>query len=253
MRLSALPALEDNYVWLLGEGAQAVVVDPGEAAPVLALAASGLQPQAILITHHHRDHWAGAQELQDFWPGISVYAPEDPRIDLDCERVGDGATLKLSGLQIEVIAVPGHTLSHIAYLSQDHLFCGDALFSLGCGRMFEGNPAQMLDSLRRMAELPAHTRVCAGHEYTLSNAAFALAVDPTNPDLHQRHAQALALRHSGQPTLPSTIGSERACNPFLRCEQVAVRQSAARQLGRPPKDDSEVFAALRQWKDEFRA
>jgi hydroxyacylglutathione hydrolase len=252
MRLRALPALEDNYVWVLGDLAQAVIIDPGEAAPVLALAAQGLHPQAILITHHHRDHWGGVAELLGRWPGLPVYAPHEPRIELDCRRVSDGERIQLDGLDVDTIAVPGHTLSHVAYLAGDNLFCGDALFSLGCGRMFEGNAVQMHASLQRLAALPGHTRVCAAHEYTLANAAFSLAVEPDNTELQQRQAQVRALRQAGQATLPSTMASERACNPFLRCAQPGVRASARQRLGREPENDSEVFAALRQWKDVFR-
>jgi len=253
MRLSALPALEDNYVWVLGEGTRAVVVDPGEAAPVLRLAEHGLRPQAILITHHHGDHWGGVPALLERWPGTPVYAPEEPRIGLDCQRVGDGGKIRLLGLELEVLGVPGHTLSHIAYLAPGHLFCGDALFALGCGRMFEGTPAQMHASLQRLAALPGDTAVCAAHEYTLANAAFALAVEPDNADLRQYQARVQALRAAGQPSLPSRIDSERACNPFLRCGQPAVRAAARQRLGREPADATEVFAVLRQWKDAFRA
>lgn len=251
MRPRALPALEDNYVWVLGEGAKALVVDPGEAAPVLRAADQGLRPQAVLLTHHHPDHCQGVPALLERWPGLPVFAPEDARIDLPCERVGEGSRLVLLDLQVEVIAVPGHTRSHIAYLADGALFCGDALFSLGCGRMFEGTPAQMHASLRRMAALPGDTRVCCGHEYTLANAAFALAVEPDNRELAQRREQALQQRQAGLPTVPSTIASEQACNPFLRCGQPGVRAAVATRLGRPATDEVEVFAALRAWKDGF--
>ncbi|HET6397759.1 MAG TPA: hydroxyacylglutathione hydrolase [Pseudoxanthomonas sp.] len=253
MRLSALPAFEDNYVWVLDGDQGALVVDPGDAAPVLAAAAQGLAPAAVLVTHHHPDHCGGVAALQERWPGLPVFAPDDARIVLDCERVGDGARLELGGRQVEVLAVPGHTRSHIAYRVDDVLFCGDALFSLGCGRMFEGTAGQMHASLARMAALPGTTRVCCGHEYTLSNAAFALAVEPDNAALARRREQAAAQRRAGQPTLPATIGDERACNPFLRCDVPAVRAAVARRLGRTPADAVEVFAGLRAWKDEYRA
>lgn len=253
MRPSALPAFEDNYIWVLGEGTRSVLVDPGDAAPVLAAADHGLVPQAILLTHHHADHCAGVPALRERWPQLPVYAPDDARIDLDCERIGDGSRVSLPGLEIDVLAVPGHTRSHVAYLTEGHLFCGDALFSLGCGRMFEGTPAQMHASLQRMAALPDDTRVCCGHEYTLANAAFARAVEPDNPALRARHEEALAQRHAGHPTLPTSLASERACNPFLRCAAPTVRSAVQRHLSRATTDEVDTFAALRAWKDTFRA
>lgn len=251
MRPSALPALEDNYIWVLGEGSGAVLVDPGEATPVLAAAERGLVPQAVLLTHHHADHCAAVPALRERWPALPVYAPDDARIELDCERVADGARLTLPGLQIDVLAVPGHTRSHIAYLCAGNLFCGDALFSLGCGRMFEGTPAQMHASLKRMAALPGDTRVCCGHEYTVANAAFAMAVEPENQALRTRHAQAVAQRRAGQPTVPAILASELACNPFLRCAEPPVRAAVEKHQGRAMSDEVETFAALRAWKDGF--
>jgi len=253
MRLSALPAFEDNYIWVLREGRGALVVDPGEAAPVLAAAAEGLEPAAILLTHHHNDHIGGVHALLERWPGLPVFAPDDARIEVDAERVGEGSRLRLLDRGVEVLAVPGHTRSHVAYVVDGHLFCGDTLFSLGCGRLFEGTPVQMLESLAKLAALPADTRVCCGHEYTRSNGAFAAAVEPGNAALGARRAEVERLLAAGQPTLPSTLGSERDCNPFLRCEVPAVRAAAAARLGREPADAVEIFAALRAWKDVFRA
>lgn len=253
MRLSALPAFEDNYIWVLRDAGHAVLVDPGAAAPVLAAAAEGLEPSAILLTHHHHDHIGGVADLRRRWPRLPVYAPVDERIALDCERVGEGSALRLLDCAVQVLEVPGHTRSHIAYLVDDHLFCGDTLFSLGCGRMFEGDAPTMRASLDRLAALPGDTQVCCAHEYTLSNAAFAAAVEPDNAALDARRVQAAHQRASGQPTLPSTLASERACNPFLRCEVPAVQQAAATRLGRPAADAVETFAALRAWKDDFRA
>ena len=253
MRLSALPAFEDNYVWVLHDAGRALLVDPGDAAPVLAAADAGLAPSAILLTHHHPDHVGGVPALLRRWPGLPVFAPADERIALDCERVGDGDRLQLLDREAEVLAVPGHTRSHVAYVVAGHLFCGDALFSLGCGRMFEGTPAQMLHSLQRLAALPGQTRVCCGHEYTLANAAFALAVEPGNAALAARSAEVSRLRAAGAATLPSTIACERDCNPFLRCDAPEVLGSIGRRLGHVPADAVEAFAALRTWKDAFRA
>ena len=258
MRLQPLPAFADNYIWTL-EGAAspasmgAVIVDPGQAAPVLAAAAQGLRPALMLLTHHHPDHIGGAAELLRHWPQLPVFAPDDDRIDLECTRVGNGDRVEHDGWRFEVLAVPGHTVSHIAFSGHGHLFCGDTLFSLGCGRLFEGTPAQMLASLDRLAALPGDTRVCCGHEYTLANAAFAGVVDPDNPALRRRTEDATAMRQTGRPTLPSTIADERAANPFLRVDDAAVRTAVAARLGRDLVDRVETFAELRRWKDGFRA
>jgi hydroxyacylglutathione hydrolase len=251
MSLRALPALEDNYIWLLADAAgHALVVDPGEAAPVLA-AADGLDLAAILLTHHHPDHVAGSAELLRRWPDAAVFAPCDERIREPCRRVADGERIDTGSWAFEAIAVPGHTRSHVAYVGEGLLFCGDTLFSLGCGRLFEGTPAQMHASLSRLAALPADTRVCCGHEYTEANARFALAVEPGNRAL-QAHAKTVrGVRASGEPSLPSTIAIERACNPFLRVDAPDVRDSLARHLGRETHDAVDAFAALRAWKDGF--
>ena len=254
MPLLPLPALSDNYIWTLaGDGDGTIVVDPGEAAPVLAALASGPPPAAILLTHHHHDHIGGTTELLAHWPGLPVFATDDDRIDLPCTRVRDGGRVDIAGWGFEVLAVPGHTVSHIAFFGHGVLFCGDTLFSLGCGRLFEGTPAQMLASLERLAALPASTQVCCGHEYTLANAAFARVVDPDNPALRRRTEDATAMRQSGLPSLPSTLAEEVAANPFLRADTDAIRAAVAGRLGRQPHDRIETFAELRRWKDGFRA
>lgn len=254
MHLLPLPAFDDNYIWTLcDDDGRALVVDPGQAGPVLAAAADGLQPAGILLTHHHGDHIGGVAELRERWPNLPVIAPDDERIPVASRRVGDGDQVRIGDWSFETLAVPGHTVSHIAFHGHGLLFCGDTLFSLGCGRMFEGTPAQMLGSLDRLAALPGDTRICCGHEYTLSNAAFARVVEPDNPALARRIEEAQAMRQSGRPTLPSTLASECGANPFLRVDVPAVRASIAGHLGRAVDDRVEAFAELRRWKDGFRA
>lgn len=254
MHLLPLPAFEDNYIWTLRDDAgRALVVDPGEAGPVLSAAADGLQPAGILLTHHHHDHIGGVGALLERWPDLPVIAPDDERIAIATRRTGDGDRVEVAGWGFDTLAVPGHTVSHIAFHGHGLLFCGDTLFSLGCGRMFEGTPAQMLDSLERLAALPGDTRVCCGHEYTLSNAAFARVVEPDNPALMRRIEEAQAMRQSGRPTLPSSVAAEREANPFLRIDVPAVRAAIVGQTGHPIRSRVDAFAALRRWKDGFRA
>ena len=253
-----LPAFTDNYIWMLHDGRQAIVVDPGEAAPVeQALHRWGLTLQAILVTHHHADHVGGVDALRAA-TDAQVYGPARERIPEPLVRLAQGDTVNALELQFQVIDVPGHTAGHIAYYCPDMdgaplLFCGDTLFSGGCGRLFEGTPAQMLDSLDRLAALPGNTRVCCTHEYTLSNLKFARAVEPGNAALLHYSSQCEALRAQNQPTLPSHMALEQDINPFLRVRQSPVAQAAQGYDAQVSLDDAvAVLAALRQWKNEFR-
>ena len=244
-------AFSDNYIWLLQEAGRAVAVDPGDAAPVLAhLAAHGLELEAVLITHHHADHIGGLAELARQHPGLRIIGPAS--IAHVTEAAMDCSQFELFGCRFEVLEVPGHTLDHLAYLADGHLFCGDTLFGAGCGRLFEGSPEQMHASLSRIASLPDTTRVYPAHEYTLSNLRFAAAVEPDNAAIRQRLAEDQAALAAGRPTLPSTLAKERATNPFLRVDVEAVALSAARQAGSEPATPAAVFAVLREWKNSFR-
>ena len=247
-----IPAFKDNYIWLLRKGAAAVVVDPGDAGPVLdVLDRQGLALTAILITHHHADHQGGVAGLLARYP-VPVFGPAHESITALSRPLRGGETIALPGLGVEfaVIAVPGHTLGHLAYHGTGALFCGDTLFGAGCGRVFEGTMAQMLASLERLAALPAATAVYCAHEYTLANLRFALAVDPGNPLLQQRAAEVAALRAEGRASVPSTLAQEVATNPFLRCQEPAL-VAAAQSRGASANDSLAVFTALREWKNVF--
>ncbi|WP_431276699.1 hydroxyacylglutathione hydrolase [Variovorax ureilyticus] len=265
MTLVPLPAFADNYIWMLQDGRNAIVVDPGDAAPVFeALQRDNLQLAAILVTHHHADHTGGVAALHEA-TGAPVFGPARERIPEPFTPLAHGDRADVLGLRFEIIDVPGHTAGHIAYFLPANaintsagdlaplVFCGDTLFSGGCGRLFEGTPAQMLASLDALSALPGSTRVCCTHEYTLANLRFAHAVEPGNADLAQYTAQCEALRARGEPTLPSQLATERRINPFLRSRESTVRLAVQAHAGLSAHaPETEVFAALRQWKNDFR-
>ena len=256
MKLIPLPAFVDNYIWMLHDGQHAWVVDPGDAQPVvLALQREGVQLQGILVTHHHPDHTAGVNILRDA-TGAQVFGPANEPMPEPLRRVHGGDHIHVLGVDFQVLDVPGHTTGHIAYFGTTPgatplLFCGDTLFSGGCGRLFEGTSAQMQHSLAQLAALPDATRVCCAHEYTLSNLQFARAVEPDNADLMDYSARAHHLRAQGLPTLPSSIGLERQINPFLRCTQPTVAASVCAFDAAAVERDG-IFATLRQWKNQYR-
>ncbi|MFW9268975.1 hydroxyacylglutathione hydrolase [Pseudomonas sp. D2-30] len=254
IQITALPAFNDNYIWLLQDHSTqtCAVVDPGDAAPVQGWleAHPDWVLSDILVTHHHHDHVGGVAALKSA-TGATVYGPASENIPARDIALNDHAKVNVLGLDFDVYAVPGHTLGHIAYYHRGLLFCGDTLFAAGCGRLFEGTPEQMHHSLGRLAALPEDTLVYCTHEYTLSNLKFAAAVEPSNPDVAARLEKVTQQRNQGIITLPSTLALEKLTNPFLRTAETSVKQKADERNGQPNQTASEVFAALRAWKDKF--
>ena len=253
LAIHAVPAFKDNYIWMLVDGKAAVAVDPGDDAPVERfLRERGLELAAVLATHHHADHVGGLPALASRWKCPTFGPAREVSAELTT-RLAEGDRFRVPGVGIELstLDIPGHTAGHIALEGEGLLFCGDTLFACGCGRLLEGTPPQMVDSLGKLARLPARTRVYCGHEYTLANIRFAEAVEPGNARLAERRTREEAKRARGEPTLPSTIGDELATNPFLRCAEPEVAAAAARHAGRALDGPVEVFAEIRAWKNAF--
>lgn len=248
-----LPIFEDNYIWILSNGQQAIAVDPGDADPLLHfLSETHLELAAILITHHHADHTGGLATLNKAFT-VPVYGPQQERIEGVTHPVGEAHRINLPFLDhpTTVLTIPGHTKGHIAYWLPDTLFCGDTLFSAGCGRIFEGTPAQMYQSLQKLASLPDATRVYCTHEYTLQNLYFARTIEPNNLSIQEQIQAVQLLRERNQPSLPSTIANEKRINPFLRCHIPEVHARVEEHIGKKLTQAIDVFAHLREWKNHF--
>lgn len=255
MRIDPVPAFNDNYIWIIREqdDGTCLIVDPGDAEPVIEfLETHGLQPEALLITHHHYDHTGGIKELVQKY-SCPVYGPEYEDIEGITYPLRHGDSISLAGgrLNFEILHCPGHTLGHIAFYAKPYLFCGDTLFAGGCGRMFEGDPINFLKSLEMLADLPSDTRVYCAHEYTEANLKFAMAVEPENTVLKKRQQSVKTLRKTGQPTVPSLLSDELQTNPFLRCHTDSVKAAAEKKSGNALTQPSDVFAIVRDWKDHF--
>lgn len=254
LKISAIPAFKDNYIWLLQRGNHAVVVDPGDATPVISLLkALSLNLDAILITHHHADHIDGVNELLRHWPA-KVYAPKRSQYNFPHQAVAENSIIQLGALELNlvVIELPGHTLDHVAYYGANSLFCGDTLFGGGCGRLFEGTPQQMYLALQRLANLPEDTAIYCAHEYTQHNLEFALSLEPDNVALTQRLADVALQRQKGEPSLPSTIRLELETNPFLRCLKPAIQHAAGFNPSTAINvDPAEVFSVIRSLRNHY--
>lgn len=261
LNISPISAFNDNYIWMLRLGAdkQVAIVDPGDARPVLELLkAQDLQLNTILITHHHADHTGGIEQLLEAFPDANIIGPHSSRIASIKQPCKGGAAISVLGLRFEVIEIPGHTLDHIAFylpscasFEQGAVFCGDTLFAGGCGRIFEGNPAMMHESLAKLEALPATTLVFCAHEYTLANLGFALAAEPDNADLQARLLATRTLRDAKCPSIPSNIALERRTNPFLRCHNEVIAKMVTAHSGKLARSEIDTFAQLRAWKDNF--
>ena len=255
-KIIAIPAFKDNYIWAVHslQGQAVLVVDPGDASPVLAyLQAKNLHLHAILITHHHSDHSGGIPLLKGQFPDVEVHGPANETITGITHPQKEGNTISFTdfGLTLQILDIPGHTKGHIAYYNQEILFCGDTLFSCGCGRLFEGTPAQMVNSLNKIKQLPGSTLMYCGHEYTKANIQFAKMVDPTNQNLIKRSAEVEGSLGKSLPTLPISLQSEFLTNPFLRVNTKEIIRSVQKHWNIEQNDEVKIFSHLREWKNQY--
>lgn len=249
-----ISAFKDNYIWTWIDKASktAWVVDPGEAQPVIRLLnEQKLELAGILITHHHNDHTGGVGELLKHWKDIPVVGSYKSAIQYINRPVKQGDEIICSPYRFKILEIPGHTLDHTAYYNEDTLFSGDTLFSAGCGRVFEGTPAQMYQSLNKLKQLSDNTKLYCGHEYTLANLNFAQLVEPNNSHIADKIKAVQSIRETNKPSLPSTMREERLINPFLRCLEPEVMNTVERHAGKQIKDPIEIFAHLRSWKNNL--
>ncbi len=251
MNLTSIPALTDNYIWTLTDDAgNCLIVDPGEARPLIEkIEANRWTPVAVLLTHHHQDHTGGVAELLQRYPQLEVYGPQETAAKGAEHIVQEGESVTLLGMPFQVIATPGHTLGHISYYSEPYLFCGDTMFSGGCGRLFEGTAEHMFDSFQKLNELPADTLICCAHEYTLSNMKFAAAILPHDPKILARYQEIKDLRAENRTTLPTKLALEREINLFLRTQDADLQKALAINVESAPL--WQTFAELRNKKDQF--
>ncbi|WP_054180558.1 hydroxyacylglutathione hydrolase [Trabulsiella odontotermitis] len=251
MNLISIPAFQDNYIWVLSDdNGRCLIVDPGEAAPVLAaIKENQWQPEAILLTHHHHDHVGGVKELRQHFPDVVVYGPAETQDKGTTKVVDEGDEVAILGCKFRVISTPGHTLGHICFFSDPYLFCGDTMFSGGCGRLFEGTPTQMYQSFQKINALPADTLICCAHEYTLTNIKFALSILPHDPAINDYYLKVKELRAKNQKTLPVILKNERQINIFLRTDDIDLINEISKET--KLQQPEERFAWLRVKKDNF--